>query len=279
MSARRTFGFVLFAIGTTLLALISGATLSAMAGLGAGLVAAAQNGISSPQEVTDLAMKIAGPETMLGLLLGLIPSALGFVACALLFASATAPKNSEKSLRDRLAIRGARWSDYLLVTAGMVALSSSLGSIVSLFEWNESGTLKLFRDTLLALSPLERAAMLPATALLPSLGEELFFRGFLFNRGSELSSVSVAAATSAFLFGLVHLDPAQGGVALFMGLFLAFSVLKTGSVLPAITAHVANNTLATLAPDFGEEEMTAYVLLGAGALACGLSVVALLRRR
>jgi uncharacterized protein len=120
---------------------------------------------------------------------------------------------------------------------------------------------------------------LSATAILPGIGEELFFRGFVVAHGLRLADRSLILAMSAFLFGFVHFDPVQSPLAAAMGLFLVFAVLTTESLIPVIVAHVLNNTLATMAPDFGEDPGTsAWIYFVIGAVLSVLAVLFLLRR-
>ena len=55
-----------------------------------------------------------------------------------------------------------------------------------------------------------------------------------------------AVALSALCFALVHGNPAQMPHAFLMGLLLGWLFARTGSVLPGVVLHVANNTAAYL---------------------------------
>lgn len=77
----------------------------------------------------------------------------------------------------------------------------------------------------------------------PAVLEELFFRGAL--QGLMRPSGSMAAIFGpALLFGLLHLDLAQGLTAFVCGLFLGWLAERTGSILPGILLHFVNNTIA-----------------------------------
>ncbi|MFA6213676.1 MAG: type II CAAX endopeptidase family protein [Candidatus Micrarchaeia archaeon] len=82
------------------------------------------------------------------------------------------------------------------------------------------------------------------------LGEEMFFRGFLFRRISEWVKLDGAlpwvagAFLSSLLFALMHASwgsVAQLAVAFAVGVVLCFGVKKTGSLAPAVLAHAAFN--------------------------------------
>ncbi len=81
--------------------------------------------------------------------------------------------------------------------------------------------------------------------VLPAVGEELLFRGAL--QGLMRPAGSAAAILApALLFAFLHLDPAQELTALACGLFLGWLAERTGSILPGMLLHFANNCLAFL---------------------------------
>ena len=83
-------------------------------------------------------------------------------------------------------------------------------------------------------------------AALPAVFEEFTHRGVLLsgleNKGSEYSAVVL----SAVCFGLMHSNPSQFLYAVVGGLVFGAAVTKTGSMIPAMCAHFANNFVATL---------------------------------
>ena len=79
----------------------------------------------------------------------------------------------------------------------------------------------------------------------PAVVEELLFRGAL--QGLMRPSGSAAAIFGpALLFGLLHLDLAQGLTAFACGVFLGWLAERSGSILPGMLLHFCNNTLAFL---------------------------------
>jgi membrane protease YdiL (CAAX protease family) len=84
----------------------------------------------------------------------------------------------------------------------------------------------------------------------PGIGEELWCRGFL-GRGlvGNYGAVLGVIATS-FFFGLIHLDPCQGLMAMLMGLWLHFVYLTARSLWLPMLLHFINNSLGILAPRF-----------------------------
>ena len=82
--------------------------------------------------------------------------------------------------------------------------------------------------------------------LLAPLSEEIVFRGAILKallRSSRLSPW-VAIALSAVAFALVHLNPAQMPHAFVIGLLLGWMYWRTGSILPGMAYHWANNSIA-----------------------------------
>lgn len=79
-------------------------------------------------------------------------------------------------------------------------------------------------------------------ALLPALGEELFFRGVLYRFVSKrTASLWLPVVASAAFFTAVHYNP-SGLAAIFLaGILFALFYFLTGSLLPGILAHFIYN--------------------------------------
>lgn len=122
-----------------------------------------------------------------------------------------------------------------VVTLGLINLGqkpedlSNIPDLQSLFSWPA-----LF--FLVAIQPI---------------GEEIFFRGFLFEKIEKYAGGIMAIFITAFLFGLAHLSYGKifpVVMPIFMGIILGYIVLKTKSLYSSITAHVTFNiTVVTLA--------------------------------
>ena len=103
----------------------------------------------------------------------------------------------------------------------------------------------------------DKVVLLPWPALvlaftLAPLGEEMFFRGFLFRKASEMLGKRtrwagiwfVGAILSSLLFSLMHASygsVAELVVAFSVGLVLCIGVKRTESLVPAVLAHAAFN--------------------------------------
>jgi membrane protease YdiL (CAAX protease family) len=85
-----------------------------------------------------------------------------------------------------------------------------------------------------------------AFILAGAIGEELLFRGYLFQRGIELIGVTAMTLLGSLLFALAHLgNPSVSGVALaniwLAGIFFSLCYIRTGSLWLPIGAHAAWN--------------------------------------
>lgn len=93
--------------------------------------------------------------------------------------------------------------------------------------------------------------------LLAPLSEEIVFRGTILKSLLTSSKLSAwgAIALSALMFAIIHMNPAQMPHAFVIGLLLGWMYWRTGSILPGMAYHWANNSVAyiiyNLYPDPG----------------------------
>lgn len=81
--------------------------------------------------------------------------------------------------------------------------------------------------------------------------EEVGFRGLLFLGMRRIAGPRMAIVASSALFGLVHVQVNVVAPLAVFGVFLAYLVEVTGSLLPSIVAHMAFNGLTTALALFG----------------------------
>jgi membrane protease YdiL (CAAX protease family) len=79
--------------------------------------------------------------------------------------------------------------------------------------------------------------------ILAPIGEEFFFRGFVFNAGRRRLGLWGGAILSSALFALVHLGPLSVILIFPVGLALAFAYHATGSLWVPIVMHGIFNSL------------------------------------
>jgi tetratricopeptide (TPR) repeat protein len=127
--------------------------------------------------------------------------------------------------------------------------------------------------------------LLTAGCLLPALGEEAFFRGFL-GRGlvANHGPVTGVLLTSG-LFALIHVDPVRVAGTFALGAAAHLVYLAARSLWPAVLLHALNNLLAfgserlaetgsiDLTGQYGADHLPAVTVLAAGAAAAAVSVV------
>lgn len=84
-----------------------------------------------------------------------------------------------------------------------------------------------------------------ALCVMPAIAEELLFRG-AFQGLMRPCGSAAAIFAPALLFGVLHLDLAQGLTAFACGVFLSWLAERSGSILPGMLLHLVNNALAFL---------------------------------
>ena len=120
--------------------------------------------------------------------------------------------------------------------------------------------------------------------------EEVIFRGYFLNSYKRFLGSKKAIIYSAVLFGLFHLDPNNLLSPIYLGLVFGILAVKTGSLVPAIFAHMLHNgttillSLMTTGVEVEQGAETAFEygsLLGALAFPAAISlvfVIAILKR-
>lgn len=91
----------------------------------------------------------------------------------------------------------------------------------------------------------ELFAYFVALCVMPAVAEEVLFRG-AFQGLMRPCGSAAAIFAPALLFGLLHLDLAQGLTAFACGVFLGWLAERSGSILPGMLLHLVNNMLAFL---------------------------------
>jgi membrane protease YdiL (CAAX protease family) len=82
--------------------------------------------------------------------------------------------------------------------------------------------------------------------VMPALSEELWCRAYLGRGLVGTHGVFWGVVMTSFLFGLIHIDPCQGTMAMLMGLVLHTFYLLTRSLLVPMLVHFLNNSLAVV---------------------------------
>jgi len=83
-------------------------------------------------------------------------------------------------------------------------------------------------------------------ALTPAICEEVLFRGYIQRQAERSMGIWAGIAFSGIIFGLYHLRPTQALPLSLLGIYLAYITWRSGSLMPAILVHLANNSLAAV---------------------------------
>lgn len=98
-------------------------------------------------------------------------------------------------------------------------------------------------------------------ALIPSICEEILFRGYVLRSLERSWGVWSAILVSGLLFGLFHLQLTNLLPLAALGVLLAFLTWRSNSLFPAVVAHLVNNggavLMAVIAPELAFAEMAA----------------------
>lgn len=89
-------------------------------------------------------------------------------------------------------------------------------------------------------------------AAIPALAEELAFRGIVFGSLRKYGD-GFAMVMSSVLFAVLHGNFVQIPFAFCMGIALAYTVIRTGSIVPAILIHFINNAMSCFISYFSSE--------------------------
>ena len=89
--------------------------------------------------------------------------------------------------------------------------------------------------------------------------EEIMFRGMISNELARIMPLKTALIVQGVLFGLYHLVPLQICYTIPLGIYFGFIGYKSDSIWPAVSGHVAMNSIAVfLATPFIESAFIRY---------------------
>ncbi len=136
---------------------------------------------------------------------------------------------------------------WTIVTIGFtVCMISNLLTNMYLTATESLGVnLNLDIETPVSNSFIEIVVYFISTAIVPAFSEEILFRGAVLGTLRKQGD-TFAIVVSSFLFGIFHANFVQFPFAFLVGLVLAWTVVYTNSMLPAIIIHAANNGFSVL---------------------------------
>ena len=174
----------------------------------------------------------------------LLVTALGLVVPGLL-----AARVARVPAREALGFRPAKPALFVAAVVGIAALGPVSDLLVRLYDARFPGH---SMDNLALLVGIARREpwwiAVPLLALVPGLGEEVFFRGLVLR---SIRRPWLAIPISALGFAAIHLDPPHVVGVIPLGFYLAYVAYRADSTWVTIVAHAANNTIAVIAAKTG----------------------------
>lgn len=142
------------------------------------------------------------------------------------------------SLKDGLRICPIGWREWLLLLPFAVCVNQIAAFINVVSQLFTVNTISNSMAELILQYPFPIAFFVIAVA--PAICEELLFRGVLY-RGYRKCGAWVAIILTAFLFGMMHMNPNQFLYAFALGILFALVNEITGSILPSVFLHLYIN--------------------------------------
>jgi uncharacterized protein len=208
---------------------------------------------------------------------------MGCVACTMFIFAGIAFAGAGFSpvrWRDRLGLHHVPLRLPVLVTStlGIISMGLILTACINLGWAPPSPALEAFGHMIknLSLSRTFFAGLF--LGLLPGLAEELLFRGYIQTRLVARWGDMWGVFWTALMFGMSHLDLMQGLYAVAVGCMLGIITVRSGSIVPAMICHAANNLFSTLAGCSIQGRMNNLALFFIGLIILLLAIFYLWRR-
>ncbi len=184
----------------------------------------------------------------------------------------------------RMGLVAGRWPmwAWFAAAAATPLVGMASGVFVSLFL-EESTALKQTSELLRTMG--SDGFLIPLALLIggmPAICEELLFRGYLQNRLTRRLPPITGIVIASAVFAIFHMDPVHIVAVFPIGLWMGWLSFRSGSLYPAMIAHLVNNVLAVTVVVLNPQEsagafalpamFASLFMLGAGVL--GLAGVA-----
>ena len=132
-------------------------------------------------------------------------------------------------------------------------------------EWMRESEIKIEKITKIFLETSTVSGLflnLFMIALIPAIGEELMFRGFIQNFIAKRLNIHISIFISAFIFSAIHLQFFGFLPRLAMGMFFGYLLYWSGSLWLPMFAHFVNNAAAVIITyKMGVEQMSSESLV------------------
>ncbi len=100
--------------------------------------------------------------------------------------------------------------------------------------------------TFLSLMDVPVVVLVIVLSIMPAVGEELFFRGFIFGGLRSKYKIPISIFVSSLIFGLFHMSLVKLIPTALLGACFAYIAYKTGSIYIGMGLHLINNFIAVL---------------------------------
>ncbi|MCP3929043.1 MAG: CPBP family intramembrane metalloprotease [Bacteroidetes bacterium] len=156
---------------------------------------------------------------------------------------------------------------FIMVSFPLAQFIYYLNQQIPLPDWAmsmESSTENLIKGILVMDSPMELVFNLFIIALIPAIGEELVFRGFLQKKlEAYFSNPILAIWVTAFIFSAIHFQLQGFFPRMFLGAILGYLLYWTNNLWVPIFAHFVNNAMQVVAQYFYGDQLEALEDAGA----------------
>lgn len=186
-----------------------------------------------------------------------------------------------------------RYSIYgcilIIAVQPIVIYLGFLNSIIPIPDWMnlaQEGQYEMILNFLMTEGVIVYALI--AIAIIPSICEEILFRGYILRAFEKSWGIIIAILVSGLFFGLFHLQAANIMPLATLGVVLAVMTWLSGSIWPAIFAHFINNAMAVIIginfpelffQDIDYESLPPFWVLIASILLTCLIIYAMLKGR
>lgn len=192
-------------------------------------------------------------EVMDGIINSQIPQAIIFAGAASLAVYLIAMRLRGKSFLEECRFNPISWSHGLasgVLGISGLAISSILLAVLSFFV--DSAYLDHISNMELILGGNKLMVFISVGVIAPIV-EEIIFRGLVFRELEKNLNVKAVVLVQGLLFGIYHLNLAQGVYTVFLGVVLGFALLWTKSIWAPIIIHMVNNSVSFLFSFIGVE--------------------------
>ena len=155
--------------------------------------------------------------------------------------------------KEVLSVKGTKPLNYLavlLATLPLFVLVNLVAQIINIIYPFPEHYLESFQQ-LFFLDGKSIWYALFLIAILPGIAEEVMFRGY-FIKAFQQKGAWKSILISGLLFAALHLDLFRFLPVAILGIWLGYILLRTGSIIIPILAHITNNALAVLIARYGE---------------------------